>query len=166
MGIGKRLVDLAKANLNALLERAGGDSVDDLTDEELEAELERRRERKRRQEEERKAAERAAENARKRGPGPMPPPPKREPKSERRAPPTGTPPLTDKRLRELYAQLEVPYGAPFDDVKKSFRRLMRKYHPDLHIGNPTKHKTATQLTMTLTQAYNELEQHLVGGRRG
>ena len=71
----------------------------------------------------------------------------------------------DKRLRELYAQLEVPYGASFEDVKKSFRRLMRKYHPDLHAGNPQKHKTATQLTMSLTQAYNELEQHLTGGRR-
>ena len=168
MGIGKRIVDLAKANLNALLDKANGESeLDNLTDEELEAELRRRRERKQRQEEERKAAERAAENARKRGPGPMPPPPKREPKSERRAPPPssggGNAPMTDKRLRELYAQLEVPYGAPFDDVKKSFRRLMRKYHPDLHIGNPQKHKTATQLTMSLTQAYNELEQHLVGG---
>ena len=68
-------------------------------------------------------------------------------------------------LRELYAQLEVPYGASFEEVKKSFRRLMRKYHPDLHAGNPQKQKTATQLTMSLTQAYNELEQHLTGGRR-
>jgi DnaJ-class molecular chaperone len=73
--------------------------------------------------------------------------------------------IGDKRLRELYSQLEVPYGAPFEEVKKSFRRLMRKYHPDLHAGNPQKHKTATQLTMSLTQAYNELEQHLTGGRR-
>ena len=80
-------------------------------------------------------------------------------------PPPSAPPIGDKRLRELYAQLEVPYGAPFEDVKKSFRRLMRKYHPDLHVGNPQKHKTATQLTMSLTQAYNELEQHLTGGRR-
>ncbi len=68
-------------------------------------------------------------------------------------------------MRELYASLEVPYGSGFDEVKKSFRRLMRKYHPDLHVGDPVKHKTATQLTMSLTQAYNELEQHLVGGRR-
>ncbi len=71
--------------------------------------------------------------------------------------------LSEKRLRELHAQLEVPYGASFEEIKKSFRRLMRKYHPDLHIGNPQKHKTATQLTMSLTQAYNELEQYLVGG---
>ena len=187
MGIGKRIVDLAKANLNALLEKAGGETgIDELTDEELEAELRRRRERRDREEEERKAAARAAESARQKAktappprsaaspprsaappprgappPRSAPPPPRRE---EKRRPPPG-PPIGDKRLRELYAQLEVPYGAPFEDVKKSFRRLMRKYHPDLHTGNPQKHKTATQLTMSLTQAYNELEQHLTGGRR-
>ncbi|MDB4970784.1 MAG: heat shock protein DnaJ domain protein, partial [Myxococcales bacterium] len=87
------------------------------------------------------------------------PPPRQE---QRRAPSSsGFPSLAEKRLRELYAQLETPYGAPFDEVKKSFRRLMRKYHPDLHVANPAKHKTATQLTMSLTQAYNELEQHLL-----
>jgi hypothetical protein len=188
MGIGKRIVDLAKANLNALLDKANGDtSLDELTDAELEAELQRRRERKRREDEERKAAERAAENARQRikqqqqqrpqpppktpprtsAPPPprtsAPPPPRRDEK--KKAPPPSGPPIGDKRLRELYAQLEVPLGAPFEEVKKSFRRLMRKYHPDLHAGNPQKHKTATQLTMSLTQAYNELEQHLTGGRR-
>ena len=175
MGIGKRIVDLAKANLNALLDKAGGDTtIDELSDEELEAELRRRRERKQREDEERKAAERAAQNARVRAtqtqapprtstPPPKAPPPRREEK--KKAPPPRMPFGGDKRLRELYAQLEVPYGAPFEDVKKSFRRLMRKYHPDLHVGNPQKHKTATQLTMSLTQAYNELEQHLTGGRR-
>jgi DnaJ-domain-containing protein 1 len=185
MGIGKRIVDLAKANLNALLDKAGdGTSVDELTDEELEAELRKRRERRVREDEERKAAARAAEHARARvtqppppttkttttappratqPPPKAPPPPRREEK--RKAPPPMTSSIGDKRLRELYSQLEVPYGAPFEEVKKSFRRLMRKYHPDLHAGNPQKHKTATQLTMSLTQAYNELEQHLTGGRR-
>ena len=187
MGIGKRIVDLAKANLNALLDKAGGETgIDELTDDELEAELRRRRERRQREDEERKAAERAAANARARtvqpppqSPPPQQPPPPRQPppkqqqapkppprrEEKRRVPPPITPSFGDKRLRELYAQLEVPYGAPFEDVKKSFRRLMRKYHPDLHAGNPQKQKTATQLTMSLTQAYNELEQHLTGGRR-
>ena len=180
MGIGKRIVDLAKANLNALLEKAGGETgIDELTDEELEAELRRRRERRDREEEERRAAARAAESARQKAkttppPRTAAPPPRTAPpprsappprREEKRRPPPPGPPIGDKRLRELYAQLEVPYGAPFEDVKKSFRRLMRKYHPDLHTGNPQKHKTATQLTMSLTQAYNELEQHLTGGRR-
>jgi DnaJ-domain-containing protein 1 len=185
VSISRRLFDLAKANLNALLDKAGGDAgLDELSDDELEAELERRRERRRRQDDERRAAERAAADARARAgqqkasaPPPLgasappprgktSPPPRAESRTRRGPLPSSLGGLSDKRLRELYAQLEVPFGAPFDEVKKSFRRLMRKYHPDLHIGNPQKHKTATQLTMSLTQAYNELEQHLVGGRRG
>jgi DnaJ-domain-containing protein 1 len=177
VSISKRLLDLARANLNALLEKASGDSaLDELSDEELEAELARRRDRKRREDDERRAAERAASEARARaraaGTGaarstktpprsePRPPPPRGQRPRDRVPSSTA---ISDKRLRELYAQLEVPYGAGFDEVKKSFRRLMRKYHPDLHIGNPQKHHTATQLTMSLTQAYNELEQHLAGG---
>jgi DnaJ-domain-containing protein 1 len=163
--LGKRLLDLARANLNALLEKAAGDtSVDELTDEELEAELERRRLLRQREEAERRSREAAEQAARDRYTARtgQPPPPKRE--SRRKTPPPRVPPpSSQKRLRDLYAQLEVPYGADFDEVKKSFRRLMRKYHPDLHTGNPEKQKVATQLTMSLTQAYNELEQHLVGG---
>jgi DnaJ-domain-containing protein 1 len=161
--IGKRLLDLARANLNALLEKAAGDTpVGEMTDEELELELERRRQKRQRELEEskgRESAERAArERAQKRGAEPRKPPPRaREAQGRTRRPPV---PGGEKHLRELYAQLEVPYGAPFQEVKASFRRLMRKYHPDLHVNNPVKHKAATQLTMTLTAAYNELEQHL------
>lgn len=68
--------------------------------------------------------------------------------------------LDAKRLREIYATLEVKPGATYDEVKSSYRRLMRKYHPDLHINDPKKHKAATALTMQLTEAYRQLEAHL------
>jgi len=188
VSISKRLIDLAKANLNALLDKAAGGEgpLADHSDEDLEAELARRRQRRLRENEERRdreaaeraarqrAADRAAAQKNARGVPPQsprtPPPrgaPKPPPRQQARRPPPSTPapPGSERRLRELYASLEVPYGAGFDEVKKSFRRLMRKYHPDLHVGNPAMHKTATQLTMSLTQAYNELEIHLVGGRR-
>ncbi|MDB4964380.1 MAG: hypothetical protein JWN44_69, partial [Myxococcales bacterium] len=88
MSIGKRIIDLAKANLNALLDRAADETpIDQLTDEELEAELERRKERKRRQDDERKAAERAAQSARARA-NQSSPPPRAGTQSAR----TGTPP--------------------------------------------------------------------------
>lgn len=59
-----------------------------------------------------------------------------------------------------YKTLDLPYGAGFDEVKKSYRALMRKYHPDRHVGNAKKQKAATELTMRVTQAYNALEEHL------
>lgn len=189
MSIGRRLIDLARANLNALLEKAAPEtSVDELTDEELQAELERRRARRLREDEERKSRESAERAARERAaqrqaaqkqaaqstpgagtrnsppgagtPRNSPPPRRPQATSARRPPPRPAPPGTERHLRDLYAQLEVPYGSDFETVKHSFRRLMRKYHPDLHVGNPAKQKTATELTMSLTQAYNELEEHL------
>jgi hypothetical protein len=198
MSISKRILDLAKANLNALLDKAGVSDdtpLGQLTDAELEAELERRKARRLRESEEarvreaaeraarQRAAERAAENAKKRmadveaefqrmkeragtnGSAQKPRSAQDERKKKEPPPPRPSVGMSEKRLRELYQQLETPYGAPFEDVKKSFRRLMRKYHPDLHVGNPAKQKTATQLTMTLTTAYNELELHLVGRSR-
>jgi len=168
MGLGKRLIDLARANLNALLDRtaAGDAALSELSDEEIQAELSRRQtkrlreevERTDRQKAERTARERAEARAKQQGAARKAPPPEASSARSARAavPPRGG----DKRIRELYGQLEVPYGAGIDEVKKSFRRLMRKYHPDMHLGDPKKHEAATKLTMTLTEAYRELEQHL------
>lgn len=66
----------------------------------------------------------------------------------------------DDKIAEYYKRLDLPYGASFDEVRASYRKLMRKYHPDRHVGNPKKQKAATELTMRVTQAYNELEEHL------
>lgn len=59
--------------------------------------------------------------------------------------------------------LDLPYGSDFDQVKAAYRKLMRKYHPDLHTQSPQKAKAATELSMQVTQAYNELEIHLGAG---
>lgn len=65
----------------------------------------------------------------------------------------------DDKLVEYYKVLDLPYGAEFSEVKAAYRKLMRKYHPDRHMGNPKKQKAATELTMRVTQAYNALEEH-------
>lgn len=66
------------------------------------------------------------------------------------------------KIAEYYKVLDLPYGADFAQVKASYRKLMRKYHPDRHVGNPKKLKAATELSMRVTQAYNALEEHLKG----
>jgi hypothetical protein len=159
MSISKRLIDLARSELNSLLERAartdddgdddrsprssswrdGGGSGDlsGMSDQELAAEIERRR----------RAREEVEEAVH----------------GKRRPPPPRTPPRTasgDDAIRKAYASLEVPAGSDFETVRKSYRRLMRKYHPDLHAGTPDKNRTATDLTQRLTQAYKTLEKHL------
>jgi len=69
----------------------------------------------------------------------------------------------DPKIAKYYKVLNLPYGSPFVEVKASYRKLMRKYHPDLHTKSPAKLKAATELSMQVTQAYNELESHLDGG---
>ncbi len=64
------------------------------------------------------------------------------------------------KLAEYYKVLDLPYGADFAQVKASYRKLMRKYHPDRHTNNPKKLKAATELSMRVTQAYTALEEHL------
>lgn len=178
MGIGKRIYDLARANLNALLSSGpgghgaaggapGSDPLGHYSDDELRAELELRRARARRQEEgrvAREAAERAAreklererrdaERARAQG----------QQRTQRQAPPRSTPsPNTERRrLEQLYARLETPPGAALDTLRKNFRRLMRKYHPDLNGQSPAAQRAATERSMELTAAFNELERLLL-----
>jgi DnaJ-domain-containing protein 1 len=159
MSIGRRLIDLARAELNSLLDRAAQSPSDDeqeeererpknwtrgesggMSDAELEAELARRR--RARQEAEEAASGRS------------------RPTTAGRA---HVPPRTaagDDAIRKAYSALEVPPGSDFETVRKSYRRMMRKYHPDLHGGSVEKHKAATELTQRLTGHYKTLEKHL------
>ena len=56
--------------------------------------------------------------------------------------------------------LDLQAGADMAQIKTSYRQLMRKYHPDMHAGNPQKQKAATELSMRVTTAYNSLVEHL------
>ena len=163
MTISKRLLDMARAELNALLDKASAwesprdpdedlyhrYGLDELTDEQLEAELERRH------------RARAAARAKASAPRPSPASSGSRPRAAR---PSSGPlprrPSPEDEVRRAYAALEVPVGSNFETVRKSYRALMRKYHPDHHSGSPEKQKTATELTQRLTEAYKLLERRL------
>jgi DnaJ-domain-containing protein 1 len=150
MSLGKRLIDLARSELNSLLDKAarvdedegdargyGGDASS-MSDAELSAEIERRRQAREEVE--------AATHGR-RSPPPRSPPPRRTAAG-------------DDAIRRSYAALEIQAGSDFETVRRSYRRLMRKYHPDLHADTPENQRAATDLTQRLTEAYKTLERHL------
>ncbi len=152
MSIGKRLIDLARSELNSLLDRAAeleddvrddswGGGLEGLSDTDLQAELERRRRA-------REEAEEAASGPRAR---PSPDGGARRPEPPRRTS------AGDAAIRRAYAALEVPPGSDFETVRKAYRRLMRKYHPDLHGGSPEALRAANELTQRLTESYKLLE---------
>ena len=160
MTISKRLFDMARAELNSLLDKASTwDSphdpdadlyhrygLDELTDEQLEAELERRH-----------RARAAAKTA---APRPAAASSASRPRPARPASESPRKPSPEDEVRRAYAALEVPVGSNFDTVRKSYRTLMRKYHPDHHTGSPEKQKVATELAQKLTEAYATLERRL------
>ena len=58
-----------------------------------------------------------------------------------------------------FETLGLPYGTPFEEVKKTYRKLMREYHPDRHGDSPESERMATQKTQELTAAYEMICQH-------
>lgn len=165
MSIGRRLYNMARSELNALLDRAVQAereqehdpdedlyrrfSLDQLSDVELEAEIERRY-RARTAGTRGRTSDTEAKHS-----------PSDRPTGAGRTGTTGsTRPrgqATDEELRRAYAALEVPFGADFATVRRSYRALMRKYHPDHHGGSPDKLKAATELAQRLTLAYKLIE---------
>jgi DnaJ-domain-containing protein 1 len=158
MSIGKRLIDLARAELNSLLDKAARVDEDEeqyrprrrsgsssseyssMSDKELQEEIERRRQA-------REEVEQATSRTRRPEPRTSAPPPRRTAAG-------------DEAIRRAYAALEVPAGSDLETVKRSYRRLMRKYHPDLNAGSKEKQRAATDLSQRLTEAYKILEKHL------
>ena len=56
-----------------------------------------------------------------------------------------------------YRTLELPVGSEFSEVRKSYRRLLTKYHPDKYAKDPDKYAAATEVTRKINAAYNGLK---------
>ena len=63
-----------------------------------------------------------------------------------------------------YARLEIPEGSDLDEVRRAYRRLMRRYHPDRHSLHEAKAKVANEVAMALTESYEAITHHLEGRR--
>jgi len=73
---------------------------------------------------------------------------------------TDQPKQAHDSLARYYANLEIAPGADREAVKTAWKRMMKKYHPDLHDSDPEKRKTAGELTRRLTESYQILDKEL------
>jgi len=67
-------------------------------------------------------------------------------------------PAADRK--RWYRALELEPGADAEAVRKAYRRLLKKFHPDRFANDPEKLKVATEVTRNLTDAYNGLLRYL------
>lgn len=63
-----------------------------------------------------------------------------------------------EKLRADYETLKVPFGAPFSEVKASYKRLLQQFHPDRHASDPANYKRATEITLKLNQAFERIKE--------
>ena len=55
--------------------------------------------------------------------------------------------------KKHYQTLEVRQGAAFAEIKKAYRKMIKKYHPDLFHNDAEKLKVAQQITRQVNEAY-------------
>ena len=165
MSIGRRLLNMARSELNSLLDRAAQHSDEDDDEQreslhgysarELEEELQRRR-----------AARQEVEDAIHGRKTPEPPPTGgtgARPGAGGHTAGTGggrSGPPEATRIQKAYAALEVPQGSDFETVRKAYRAMMRKYHPDHHTQSAEKQRAANEVAQRLTESYKLLEKTL------
>ncbi len=65
---------------------------------------------------------------------------------------------SQREIEGWYRTLEVPADAEWAIVRKSYRRLVAKYHPDRFADDPTKYEAATEVARKITLAYNGLKE--------
>ena len=58
-------------------------------------------------------------------------------------------------MTDPYSLLGVDRNASDDEVKKAYRRLSRKYHPDANINNPNKEEAEAKFK-EVQQAYQQI----------
>lgn len=67
-------------------------------------------------------------------------------------------------LKKDYELLEVSFGAPFPEVKKAYKKMMSRYHPDKHSASQESLNRATDLSQKINGAYRRIEKYEEKGR--
>jgi hypothetical protein len=65
-------------------------------------------------------------------------------------------PPVEESLRKDFANLEVPFGADIETVRKSYKALVLRYHPDKFAGDPEKQRVALEITKKINESFERI----------
>ncbi len=70
---------------------------------------------------------------------------------------SASPLLPPEDLRKDYRRLGVPFAAPFEDVRKAYRELIRTHHPDVHGSNMEAADRATSRSQDINESFQRIK---------
>jgi DnaJ-domain-containing protein 1 len=85
------------------------------------------------------------------------------PQPERPQPASHAP---DPVLARCYAELGIPYGTDFRQVRRAWRGLMRTHHPDVQGEDAERQRIGTEKVKRFNRAFEEIGKRLRGGKGG
>jgi hypothetical protein len=62
-----------------------------------------------------------------------------------------------EELAGYYRDLDLPFGAPMEQVTRRWKTYLKKCHPDRYANDLDKQADATRLTQELTRAYEKIK---------
>ena len=65
--------------------------------------------------------------------------------------------IKNEKENEYYEILEVEYGASFKEIKSSYKKLLKKYHPDFFRNDKEKYEKAVKISKKINEAYSYFE---------
>ena len=65
-------------------------------------------------------------------------------------------PPVDESLRQDFANLEVPFGADIETVRRSYKALVLRYHPDKFASDPEKQRMALEITKKINESFERI----------
>jgi len=62
-----------------------------------------------------------------------------------------------EELKKDFAELGLAPNTSLEECKTAYKKLLKSYHPDRHVGDPEKLKEATEKTARINAAYDRIE---------
>ena len=66
-------------------------------------------------------------------------------------------PATPEILRPDYINMGVPFGSDFEIIKKAYKKLIRKHHPDINSKNQESMHRATEKSKNLNISFQRIK---------